>query len=92
MVSVNLKPVFVDGIILGQVAGWKHIGQFCNAIGTIPSCCHFVIDSVVPGCYRAVAYASDRTDGADGDSVSTSIIVAGEESTTLNLKLPKKEE
>jgi len=53
---------------------------------------HFVIDSVVPGCYRAVAYASDRTDGADGDSVSTSIIVAGEESTTLNLKLPKKEE
>ena len=53
---------------------------------------HFVIDSIVPGHYRAVAYASERTDGADGDSVSTSIIVAEKESKTLNLKLPKKEE
>jgi hypothetical protein len=53
---------------------------------------HFVIDSIVPGRYRAVAYASERTDGADGDSVSTSIVVAEKESKTLNLKLPKKEQ
>jgi len=57
---------------------------------------HFVIDSVVPGRYRVVAYASERTDGDGGspydDSVSASVIVAEKESKTLNLKLPKKEE
>jgi hypothetical protein len=53
---------------------------------------HFVIDSVVPGRYRAVAHASERTDGADGDSVGTSIIVAEKESKSVEFKLPKKEE
>jgi protocatechuate 3,4-dioxygenase beta subunit len=57
---------------------------------------HFVIDSVVPGRYRVVAYASERTDGDGGspydDSVSASITIAEKESKTLNLKLPKKQE
>ena len=57
---------------------------------------HFVIDSVVPGRYRVVAYASERTDGDGGspydDSVNASVIVAEKESKTLNLKLPRKEE
>jgi hypothetical protein len=57
---------------------------------------HFVIDSVVPGRYRVVAYASQRTDGDGGspydDSVSASVIVAEKQSKTLNLKLPRREE
>jgi protocatechuate 3,4-dioxygenase beta subunit len=57
---------------------------------------HFVIDSVVPGRYRVVAYASERTDGTGDspfdDSVSASVVVAEKESKTLQLKLPKKEE
>jgi hypothetical protein len=57
---------------------------------------HFVIDSVVPGRYRAVAYASERTDGDGGspydDSVSASIVVAKKKSKTLNLKFPRREE
>lgn len=57
---------------------------------------HFDFDSVVPGRYRVVAYASERTDGDGGspfdDSVSASVIVAEKESKTLNLKLPRKEE
>jgi hypothetical protein len=56
----------------------------------------FVIESIVPGRYRVVAYASERTDGDGGspydDSVSASIIVAGKESKTLNIKLPRKED
>jgi protocatechuate 3,4-dioxygenase beta subunit len=56
---------------------------------------HFVIDSVVPGHYRVVAYASERTDGDGGspydDSVSASVIVAEKESKTLSLKLPRRE-
>jgi hypothetical protein len=57
---------------------------------------HFVFDGVVPGRYRVVAYASERTDGDGGspydDSVSASIIVAKKKSKTLNLKLPRREE
>jgi len=57
---------------------------------------HFDFDSVVPGRYRVVAYASERTDGDGGspydDSVSASAVVAEKESKTLNLKLPKEEE
>jgi len=57
---------------------------------------HFVIDSVVPGRYRVVAYASERTDGTGDspfdDSVSASVVVAEKESKTLSLKLPRKEE
>jgi hypothetical protein len=57
---------------------------------------HFVFDSVVPGRYRVVAYASERTDGDGGspydDSVSASVIVAKKKSKTLNLKLPRREE
>jgi hypothetical protein len=55
----------------------------------------FVIDSVVPGRYRVVAYASERTDGDGGspydDSVSASVIVAEKECKTLELKLPKRD-
>ena len=54
-----------------------------------------MIDSVVPGRYRVVAYASDRTDGDGGspfdDSVSASIMMAEKEIKTLELKLPKRE-
>jgi protocatechuate 3,4-dioxygenase beta subunit len=57
---------------------------------------HFDFDSVVPGRYRVVAYASERTDGDGGSpydaSVSASVTVAEKESKTLNLKLPKEEE
>jgi hypothetical protein len=57
---------------------------------------HFVFDSVVPGRYRVVAYASERTDGDGGspydDSLSASVIVAKKKSKTLNLKLPRREE
>jgi hypothetical protein len=57
---------------------------------------HIVFDSVVPGHYRVVAYASERTDGTGDspydDSVSASVVVAEKESKTLNLKLPSKEE
>jgi protocatechuate 3,4-dioxygenase beta subunit len=57
---------------------------------------HFDFDSVVPGRYRVVAYASERTDGDGGspydDSVSASVIIAEKESKTLNLKLPRREE
>jgi hypothetical protein len=56
---------------------------------------HFVIESVVPGRYRVVAYASERTDGDGGspydDSVSASVIVTEKESKTLELKLPKRD-
>jgi hypothetical protein len=56
----------------------------------------FDFDSVVPGRYRVVAYASERTDGDGGspydDSVSASVVVAEKESKTLNLKLPRREE
>jgi hypothetical protein len=56
---------------------------------------HFVINSVVPGRYRVVAYASERTDGDGGspydDSVSASVIVAEKECKTLELKLPKRD-
>jgi hypothetical protein len=57
---------------------------------------HFDFDSVVPGCYRVVAYTSERTDGDGGSpydaSVSASVIVAEKESKTLTLRLPRKEE
>ncbi|MFZ0961224.1 MAG: carboxypeptidase regulatory-like domain-containing protein [Terriglobia bacterium] len=57
---------------------------------------HFVMDSVVPGRYRVVAYASERTDGDGGspydDSVSASVVVSEKESKTLNLMLPRREE
>lgn len=59
---------------------------------------HFVISSVVPGRYHAVAFASERV-GESGDhgspsadSVSARIIMAEKETKTLNFKLPKKEE
>lgn len=55
---------------------------------------HIVFDSVVPGRYRVVAYASERTDGDGGspfdDSVSASLTVAEKESKTVNLKLPRR--
>jgi len=51
---------------------------------------------VVPGRYRVVAYASERTDGDGGtpydDSVSASVVVGKKKSKTLNLKLPKRKE
>ena len=57
---------------------------------------HFDFDSVVPGRYRVVAFANERTDGDGGspydDSVSASVVVAEKGSKTLNLKLPRREE
>jgi hypothetical protein len=39
-----------------------------------------------------VAFASERTDGSDGDSVSTSVNVAEKESKTLEFRLPQKKD
>jgi hypothetical protein len=72
----------------------NNTGLYREALGDEDS--HFVIDSVVPGRYRVVAYASERTDGDGGspfdDSVSAAVVVGKKESKTLNLKLPRREE
>lgn len=52
---------------------------------------NFIMPSIAPGSYRAVAYASEYTDGNDDDSPpdETHIILAEKETKTVQLRLDK---